>query len=176
MHPFVGGAQLRSSNVLPSHPFIQDPTMPPNPAPSPLIQLEEVRRRLEEEKIKSGAMQPKQRSEVALDRNSLSAQTAANHLIRVSESLLLFCEILPWTLSCRVSTRPLRYVMEVIQRGRSAVRPPTFPPLSVVPAVSDSELSEPEYVQPFLLHLAGTGNSLLADGRDDLEVAAAQKA
>ncbi|XP_037648308.1 axin-1 isoform X2 [Sebastes umbrosus] len=53
-------AQLRN-NVQPSHPFIQDPTMPPNPAPSPLIQLEEVRRRLEEEKIKSGTVQPKQR-------------------------------------------------------------------------------------------------------------------
>jgi len=49
------------SNVQPSHPFIQDPTMPPNPAPSPLIQLEEVCRRLEEEKIKPGALQPKQR-------------------------------------------------------------------------------------------------------------------
>lgn len=47
--------------MLPSHPFVQDPTMPPNPAPSPLIQLEEVRRRLEEEKIKSGNLQPKQR-------------------------------------------------------------------------------------------------------------------
>ncbi|KAG7223144.1 hypothetical protein INR49_015751 [Caranx melampygus] len=52
--------QLRN-NVQPSHPFIQDPTMPPNPAPSPLIQLEEVCRRLEEEKIKSGTLQPKQR-------------------------------------------------------------------------------------------------------------------
>ncbi|XP_036945414.1 axin-1 isoform X2 [Acanthopagrus latus] len=59
VHPCVG-TQLRN-NVQPSHPFIQDPTMPPNPAPSPLIQLEEVRRRLEEEKIKSGTIQPKQR-------------------------------------------------------------------------------------------------------------------
>ncbi|XP_033501707.1 axin-1 isoform X2 [Epinephelus lanceolatus] len=89
--------QLRN-NVQPSHPFIQDPTMPPNPAPSPLIQLEEVRRRLEEEKIKSGTVQPKQ-----------------------------------------------RYVMEVIQRGRTAVRPALFPSLSVVPAVSDSELSQSEH-------------------------------
>lgn len=95
MHPCIG-TQLR--NVQPSHPFIQDPTMPPNPAPSPLIQLEEVCRRLEEEKIKSGNLQPKQ-----------------------------------------------RYVMEVIQRGRTAVRPALFPPLNVVPAVSDSELSEPEH-------------------------------
>ncbi|XP_034076097.1 axin-1 isoform X2 [Gymnodraco acuticeps] len=90
-------AQQRN-NVQPSHPFIQDPTMPPNPAPSPLIQLEEVCRRLEEEKIQSGTVQPKQ-----------------------------------------------RYVMEVIQRGRTAVRPALFPPLSVVPAVSDSELSQPEH-------------------------------
>lgn len=41
----------------------------------------------------------------------------------------------------------LSYVMEVIQRGRTAVRPALFPPLSVVPAVSDSELSEAEYVR-----------------------------
>lgn len=40
----------------------------------------------------------------------------------------------------------LRYVMEVIQRGRTAVRPALFPTLSVVPAVSDTELSESEYV------------------------------
>lgn len=40
-----------------------------------------------------------------------------------------------------------RYVMEVIQRGRAAARPALFPPLSVVPAVSDTELSESEYVQ-----------------------------
>ncbi|KAM9843397.1 axin-1 isoform 2-T2 [Aulostomus maculatus] len=58
-HPCVG-TQIRN-NVQPSHPFIQDPTMPPNPAPSPLTQLEEVRRRLAEEKIKSGTVQPKQR-------------------------------------------------------------------------------------------------------------------
>ncbi|XP_029945809.1 axin-1 [Salarias fasciatus] len=96
MHPCIGGP-LRN-NVQPSHPFIQDPTMPPNPAPSPLIQLEEVCRRLEEEKIKTGTLQPKQ-----------------------------------------------RYVMEVIQRGRTAVRPAQCPPLSVVPAVSDSEFSEPEH-------------------------------
>ncbi|XP_012713449.2 axin-1 [Fundulus heteroclitus] len=96
MHPCLSG-QGRS-NVQPFHPFIQDPTMPPNPAPSPLIQLEEVCRRLEEEKIKSGALQPKQ-----------------------------------------------RYVMEVIQRGRAAVRPSPVPLLNAVPAVSDGELSEPEH-------------------------------
>ncbi|XP_060799078.1 axin-1 isoform X2 [Neoarius graeffei] len=59
VHPWVS-AQLRN-NVLPSHPFIQDPTMPPNPAPNPLTQLEEARRRLEEEKKKSGTLQTKPR-------------------------------------------------------------------------------------------------------------------
>ncbi|XP_077383835.1 axin-1 isoform X2 [Festucalex cinctus] len=57
-----GHSSCSWDNVQPSHPFIQDPTMPPNPAPSPLIQLEEVCRRLAEEKmIKSGTVQPKQR-------------------------------------------------------------------------------------------------------------------
>lgn len=41
-----------------------------------------------------------------------------------------------------------RYVQEVIQRGRSCVRPVCTPVLSVVPAVSDLELSETEYVRP----------------------------
>ena len=41
VHPWVS-AQLRSS-VQPSHLFIQDPTMPPNPAPNPLTQLEASR-------------------------------------------------------------------------------------------------------------------------------------
>ncbi|XP_026113539.1 axin-1-like, partial [Carassius auratus] len=59
VHPWVT-AQLRN-NVQPSHPFIQDPTMPPNPAPNPLTQLEEARRRLEEERRKSGALQAKPR-------------------------------------------------------------------------------------------------------------------
>lgn len=59
VHPWVS-AQLRNS-VQPSHPFIQDPTMPPNPAPNPLTQLEEARRRLEEEKKKTGTLQTKQR-------------------------------------------------------------------------------------------------------------------
>ncbi|CAL8273426.1 unnamed protein product [Lota lota] len=96
-----GGGGITVSNARPSHPFIQDPTMPPNLAPNPLTQLEEVRRRLEEESIRGGATaaaQPKQ-----------------------------------------------RYVMEVIQRGRTAIRPALFPPLDVVPAVSDCDLSEPEH-------------------------------
>uniref|UniRef100_A0A673XFR5 Axin-1 n=1 Tax=Salmo trutta TaxID=8032 RepID=A0A673XFR5_SALTR len=62
VHPWVS-AQLRNS-VQPSHPFIQDPTMPPNPAPNPLTQLEEARRRLEEEKKKTGTLQTKQRHKV----------------------------------------------------------------------------------------------------------------
>lgn len=36
--------------------------------------------------------------------------------------------------------------MEVIQRGRTAVRPTPVPLLNAVPAVSDMELSEAEYV------------------------------
>lgn len=59
VHPWVS-AQLRNV-VQPSHPFVQDPTMPPNPAPNPLTQLEEARRRLEEEERKAGKMQVKQR-------------------------------------------------------------------------------------------------------------------
>ncbi|KAG7260694.1 hypothetical protein CRUP_018992 [Coryphaenoides rupestris] len=70
--------------------------------PTPSTQLEEVRRRLEEEEsvrgVVAAASQPKQ-----------------------------------------------RYVMEVIQRGRAAVRPLLFPPLDVVPAVSDCDLSESEH-------------------------------
>ncbi|XP_075686792.1 axin-1 isoform X2 [Rhinoderma darwinii] len=59
VHPWVS-AQLRNV-VQPSHPFVQDPTMPPNPAPNPLTQLEEARRRLEEEERKAGKAQVKQR-------------------------------------------------------------------------------------------------------------------
>ncbi|XP_077762017.1 axin-1 isoform X3 [Canis aureus] len=95
VHPWVS-AQLRNS-VQPSHLFIQDPTMPPNPAPNPLTQLEEARRRLEEEEKRASKLPSKQ-----------------------------------------------RYVQEVIQRGRSCIRPTCTPVLSVVPAVSDLELSETE--------------------------------
>ncbi|KAF4791934.1 Axin-1 [Turdus rufiventris] len=58
VHPWVS-AQLRNV-VQPSHPFIQDPTMPPNPAPNPLTQLEEARRsRLKPQKRPgSGTSQP----------------------------------------------------------------------------------------------------------------------
>ncbi|XP_076865353.1 axin-1 [Brachyhypopomus gauderio] len=63
VHPWVSAQQLRN-NVLPSHPFIQDPTMPPNPAPNPLTQLEEARRRLEEERKKSATLQNKARHKV----------------------------------------------------------------------------------------------------------------
>uniref|UniRef100_A0A673TJ25 Axin-1 n=1 Tax=Suricata suricatta TaxID=37032 RepID=A0A673TJ25_SURSU len=95
VHPWVS-AQLRNP-VQPSHLFIQDPTMPPNPAPNPLTQLEEARRRLEEEEKRASKLPSKQ-----------------------------------------------RYVQEVIQRGRSCARPACTPVLSVVPAVSDLELSETE--------------------------------
>ncbi|XP_071360429.1 axin-1-like [Trachinotus anak] len=74
VHPWVS-AQLRnnpssvstaipgssSTQVQPSHPFIQDPAMPPNPAPNPLTQLEEARRRLEEERRRNALQQAKQR-------------------------------------------------------------------------------------------------------------------
>ncbi|XP_028317233.1 axin-1-like [Gouania willdenowi] len=74
VHPWVS-AQLRnnpssmstalpgtsSTQVQPSHPFIQDPAMPPNPAPNPLTQLEEARRRLEEERRRTALQQAKQR-------------------------------------------------------------------------------------------------------------------
>ncbi|XP_078081940.1 axin-2 [Mustelus asterias] len=45
----IGSAHQRG-NAQPSHPFIQDPAMPPLPPPNTLAQLEEARRRLEEEK------------------------------------------------------------------------------------------------------------------------------
>lgn len=59
VHPWVS-AQLRTS-VQPSHLFIQDPTMPPNPAPNPLTQLEEARRRLEEEEKRASKAPSRQR-------------------------------------------------------------------------------------------------------------------
>ncbi|XP_070269494.1 axin-1 isoform X1 [Myotis yumanensis] len=111
VHPWVS-AQLRNS-VQPSHLFIQDPTMPPNPAPNPLTQLEEARRRLEEEEKRASKLPSKQ-----------------------------------------------RYVQEVIQRGRSCVRPVCTPVLSVVPAVSDTELSETE-TKP--QKKAGGGSAQLCD-------------
>uniref|UniRef100_A0A8C7ZMA2 Axin-1 n=2 Tax=Oryzias sinensis TaxID=183150 RepID=A0A8C7ZMA2_9TELE len=74
VHPWVS-AQLRnnpssmssaipgstSAQIQPSHPFIQDPAMPPNPAPNPLTQLEEAKRRLEEERRRAALLQAKQR-------------------------------------------------------------------------------------------------------------------
>uniref|UniRef100_A0A3B4ALZ3 Axin-1 n=1 Tax=Periophthalmus magnuspinnatus TaxID=409849 RepID=A0A3B4ALZ3_9GOBI len=64
VHPWVS-AQLRNNPSSPSHPFIQDPAMPPNPAPNPLTQLEEARRRLEEERRRAAAQQAKQRHKSA---------------------------------------------------------------------------------------------------------------
>lgn len=74
VHPWIS-AQLRnnpssmssaipgstSAQIQPSHPFIQDPAMPPNPAPNPLTQLEEAKRRLEEERRRAALQQAKQR-------------------------------------------------------------------------------------------------------------------
>ncbi|XP_070617678.1 axin-1 [Erythrolamprus reginae] len=57
VHPWISFRNV----VQPSHPFIQDPTMPPNPAPNPLTQLEEARRRLEEEEKRPGKAAAKQR-------------------------------------------------------------------------------------------------------------------
>ncbi|XP_060700705.1 axin-2 isoform X2 [Hemiscyllium ocellatum] len=44
------GSPHQRGIAQPSHPFIQDPAMPPLPPPNTLAQLEEARRRLEEEK------------------------------------------------------------------------------------------------------------------------------
>uniref|UniRef100_A0A8C9RSN6 Axin-1 n=1 Tax=Scleropages formosus TaxID=113540 RepID=A0A8C9RSN6_SCLFO len=74
VHPRIS-AQLRN-NVQPSHPFIQDPTMPPNPAPNPLTQLEEARRRLQEERKTSGTLQAKQRQK-GMKKASLENVTVA---------------------------------------------------------------------------------------------------
>lgn len=60
----VSSPSMPSSSLVqvqPSHPFIQDPAMPPNPAPNPLTQLEEARRRLEEERRRNTMLQAKQR-------------------------------------------------------------------------------------------------------------------
>ncbi|XP_038632962.1 axin-2 isoform X2 [Scyliorhinus canicula] len=64
------GISHQRSNAQPSHPFIQDPAMPPLPPPNTLAQLEEARRRLQEEKKVSKT--PKQRystSSLQRDRN-----------------------------------------------------------------------------------------------------------
>ncbi|XP_067859988.1 axin-2 isoform X4 [Heptranchias perlo] len=45
-----GASSHQRSIAQPCHPFIQDPAMPPLPPPNTLAQLEEARRRLEEEK------------------------------------------------------------------------------------------------------------------------------
>ncbi|XP_063790890.1 axin-1 isoform X2 [Pseudophryne corroboree] len=79
VHPWVS-AQLRNV-VQPSHPFIQDPTMPPNPAPNPLTQLEEARRRLEEEEKKPGKAQVKQRLKPQKKGGSGSGQPCDNIVV-----------------------------------------------------------------------------------------------
>ncbi|XP_042293866.1 axin-1 isoform X2 [Sceloporus undulatus] len=81
LHPWVS-AQLRNV-VQPSHPFIQDPTMPPNPAPNPLTQLEEARRRLEEEEKRTGKLPGKQRgkSQKKPGGSTTSAQPCENIVV-----------------------------------------------------------------------------------------------
>ncbi|GCB65733.1 hypothetical protein scyTo_0007777 [Scyliorhinus torazame] len=64
------GSSHQRGNAQPCHPFIQDPAMPPLPPPNTLAQLEEARRRLQEEKKVSKT--PKQRystSSLQRDRN-----------------------------------------------------------------------------------------------------------
>uniref|UniRef100_S4RR12 DIX domain-containing protein n=1 Tax=Petromyzon marinus TaxID=7757 RepID=S4RR12_PETMA len=54
----------------PSQPFVQDPGMPPLPAPNPLTQLEEARRRLLEEEKRSARVPPRSRqTQETLQRN-----------------------------------------------------------------------------------------------------------
>ncbi|NXP37861.1 AXIN1 protein, partial [Leiothrix lutea] len=79
VHPWVS-AQLRNV-VQPSHPFIQDPTMPPNPAPNPLTQLEEARRRLEEEEKRAGKLPLKQRLKAQKRPGSGAAQPCENIVV-----------------------------------------------------------------------------------------------
>ncbi|XP_053847909.1 axin-1 isoform X2 [Vidua macroura] len=79
VHPWVS-AQLRNV-VQPSHPFIQDPTMPPNPAPNPLTQLEEARRRLEEEEKRAGKLPLKQRLKPQKRPGSGAAQPCENIVV-----------------------------------------------------------------------------------------------
>ncbi|XP_043945409.1 axin-1 isoform X2 [Protopterus annectens] len=79
VHPWVT-AQLRNT-VQPSHPFVQDPAMPPNPAPNPLTQLEEARRRLEEEEKKIGKLQSKQRHKPQKRAGSGAPQSCENIVV-----------------------------------------------------------------------------------------------
>ncbi|XP_054849284.1 axin-1 isoform X2 [Eublepharis macularius] len=79
VHPWVS-TQLRNV-VQPSHPFIQDPTMPPNPAPNPLTQLEEARRRLEEEEKRAGKATTKQRMKPQKRPGGSSSQPSENIVV-----------------------------------------------------------------------------------------------
>ncbi|XP_072882505.1 axin-2 isoform X2 [Hemitrygon akajei] len=70
--PHLGATHPRSS-AQPSHPFVQDPAMPPLPPPNTLAQLEEARRRLEEEKkVCKTQKQRYSTSSLQRDRNHLS--------------------------------------------------------------------------------------------------------
>ncbi|XP_069502875.1 axin-1 isoform X2 [Ambystoma mexicanum] len=90
VHPWVS-AQLRNV-VQPSHPFIQDPTMPPNPAPNPLTQLEEARRRLEEEEKKAAKLPAKQRFNCysTLDEREESIWLEGQKVCRIPAEMITF--------------------------------------------------------------------------------------
>ncbi|XP_055509722.1 axin-2 isoform X2 [Leucoraja erinacea] len=80
----LGSAHPRG-NTLPSHPFVQDPAMPPLPPPNTLAQLEEARRRLEEERKVSKT--PKQRySTSSLQRDRSHTVAAQGGSVSVSTS------------------------------------------------------------------------------------------
>ncbi|KAM3827189.1 axin-1 isoform 3-T4 [Vipera latastei] len=77
VHPWVSFRNV----VQPSHPFIQDPTMPPNPAPNPLTQLEEARRRLEEEEKRTSKPAAKQRMKAPKKAGNSFSQPCENIVV-----------------------------------------------------------------------------------------------
>ncbi|XP_048410729.2 axin-2 isoform X3 [Stegostoma tigrinum] len=75
----VGSTHQRGI-VQPSHPFIQDPAMPPLPPPNTLAQLEEACRRLEEEKkVSKTQKQRYSTSSLQRDRNHGTQSQGMNH-------------------------------------------------------------------------------------------------
>ncbi|CAM9320776.1 axin-1-like isoform X1 [Lampetra fluviatilis] len=66
----TGPQRAPAVGTQPSQPFVQDPGMPPLPAPNPLTQLEEARRRLLEEEKRSARVPPRSRqTQETLQRN-----------------------------------------------------------------------------------------------------------
>nr|XP_060642668.1 axin-1 isoform X1 [Anolis sagrei ordinatus]XP_060642669.1 axin-1 isoform X1 [Anolis sagrei ordinatus] len=110
LHPWVS-AQLRNV-VQPSHPFIQDPTMPPNPAPNPLTQLEEARRRLEEEEKRTGKVPGKQRYVQEVIQRGRSSSSSAR------PACLPVLNVVPAVSDLDLSTPP---------EGKTQKRPPPAP-------------------------------------------------